>query len=188
MNSASKKNLIVLFWIIIFGSAIYLYPHQPLKVNSLVVQEAQVPAAGTMTLKLDYCKGDFYANTAASVKYTFQNSLSYEVPTATSDVKLTGCHVATIRIIAPEELPTGSYKLIRQTTYHFRFLNDVMIPADSNVFAIVHPEQSNPLGHEIARVISANTVLVDANRRLVWQNAELLKRIDILLQPHRARF
>ena len=87
----------------------------------------------SLTYISDYCK---YMNLPAQVTRTFSNDLIFTTPTIDTN-RDTGCHVITVAVIIPKELPSGKYHL--QNIYKFRVnpIRDIKIEQHTEDFTVV---------------------------------------------------
>jgi hypothetical protein len=134
-------NFLSLFIVIIacfiVGVIIYwvTYPYKPLVFNEpeFPVLTKTVKQGGILKYTSNYCK---YNEVAPLVYRTFANDLVFSTPPQTTNRPM-GCHVVTIAVLVPHELPPGVYHIENTFSFQMNPLRVITIKENSETFTVV---------------------------------------------------
>ena len=124
------------FSLLIFGLVLFwlFYPYKILVFNTPVfsVVTKTVKQGGTLKYISNYCK---YVDMTARVNRVFVNDILYSTPEMTSS-RETGCHIITIAVSIPRELPVGTYHLENLYEYQVNPIRKIIIEEHTENFTV----------------------------------------------------
>lgn len=128
--------LTVLFWL--------LYPYNPIVFNDSVfpILNKTVKAGGRLSYTSDYCK---YTNLTAVVSRTFVNGLIFITPPSITK-RPSGCHMISVEVPIPHELPPGKYHLENIYSYQVNPIRTVTVFQNTEEFEVVEASGSGVIG------------------------------------------
>jgi hypothetical protein len=142
MNHKLLKNslitLVILFTILVSTILYLLY----WPVNTLIVKNAPMPIIGSTTLKhgeyvtyrYDYCK---YYDHPLSIQRDFVDGIIFRTEPGFAQLE-PGCHVADVKVIIPETLPAGNYKIRNITQVVVNQLRTKTTTYETQEFTVEH--------------------------------------------------
>lgn len=133
LNCLSYLTLVTSFGLLILIGYWLNYPYKPIEFKSMKILTPIVKQGGILKYDVDYCK---YMALSAEVTRTFNNGIIYATPTTISN-NPTGCHVVTIFVIIPPELPATKYTITMRYEYQVNPLRKVEYKVTSDVFQII---------------------------------------------------
>jgi len=112
--------------------------------KTLVVKNAPMPIIGSKTLKAgeyvtyryDYCK---YYDHPLSIQRDFVDGVIYKTEPGFAQLE-PGCHVADVRVIIPDTLPAGEYKIRNITQVVINQLRTDTVLYETEKFNVIEEE------------------------------------------------
>ena len=129
----SMITLLLAWALLIHITWLGLYPYEPLVINRVTILGDTFQRGGLLMYEIDFCKN---MDISATVAKHFEDGILYRLRSEESHLEK-GCHVKTIALEIPHNMPIGKYKLCSSATYHVNQIRDITVKYSTEEFEVI---------------------------------------------------